>query len=265
MCGGSSSKNDIGSIIHFHRYFLQDFLDLGSAVLTIEQQGIDGNNISVPEFMENYTRSNRLQDHCDIIEHLKHNPPQGWNGKFIFLGASEGGPIVTMLTIQYSDITIATLNWCGAAGWSWRDELWAFIEGMKKEIPWYIKFRMHLPKWMPFAINFYIPKTREEYNEIMDKILQDPDCNKEFMGMTYKYHADALMYPCYDYNKICVPMLIVAGDQDTIIHSSDEFVDKAKHAHVAVFYMRVVGMGHYIRKYPDIVEKSFEWLKQWLG
>ena len=52
-----------------------------------------------------------------------------------FLGGSEGGPIVTTLTTEYPDITIATINWSGAGDWSWRDELWAFIEGMKNEIP----------------------------------------------------------------------------------------------------------------------------------
>jgi pimeloyl-ACP methyl ester carboxylesterase len=264
LCGGSSSKNDLHSIIHFHRYFLKEFLDLGIAVLTVEQQGIDGKKMNPQEFMVHYTRSERLRDHQIVIENLKLYPTQGWNGKFIFLGVSEGGPLVTTLTSQYSDITVATINWCGAGNWSWRDELWVFIEGIKKEIPWHVKLRMHLPKWFPFAIDFCLPKTRQQYDQIMDQTLQDPDCNKEFMSMTYKYHADALSYPKYNYNKICTPMLVVAGDQDTIIHSSDEFVDKAKEANVAISYLRVPGMNHYVRKYPDVVAQSFEWLKQQL-
>lgn len=265
LCGGSSSKNDIVSIIHFHRYFLKEFLDFGVAVLTLEQRGVDNANIDTQEFMKHYTRSERLYDHKAIIENLKIYPPQGWNGKLIFLGVSEGGPLVTTLTIQYPDITIATMNWCGAGNWSWRDELWFFMEQMKKEIPWHIKLRMHLPKWIPFSIDFCLPKTRQAYDEIMNQTLQDPDYNKEFMGMTYKYHADALTYPKYDYSKICAPILVVAGDQDTIIQSSDEFVDEAKKAHVAISYMRVSGMKHYIREHPHVIEDSFKWLKQQLG
>lgn len=120
LCGGSSLENDLGSIVHFHRYFLQEFLDLGSAVVTVEQQGIDGDNINAHEFMQNYTRSNRLQDHCDVIETLKKNPPQGWNGKLIFLGISEGGPIATTLTTRHQDCTLATINWSGAGDFSWK-------------------------------------------------------------------------------------------------------------------------------------------------
>jgi dipeptidyl aminopeptidase/acylaminoacyl peptidase len=265
LCGGSSSKNDILSIIHFHRYYLQEFLDLGIAVLTIEQRGVDGDKTDCKEFMTHYTRSARLDDHQTVIENLKLNPPQGWNGKFIFLGVSEGGPLVTTLTTQYSDITTATINWCGAGNWSWRDELWTFLEAMKKEIPWHVKLRMRLAEWMPLAINFSLPKTRNEYDQIMDKTLADPDCSREFMGMTYKYHADALSYPTYEYDKIRTPLLVVAGSADTIIRSSDEFVGKAKEAHAPITYMRIPDMNHYVRKYPEVVAESFKWLSQQLG
>jgi len=39
MCGGSSDRDHIESIIHFHRYFLQELMDLGFGVLTVEQWG----------------------------------------------------------------------------------------------------------------------------------------------------------------------------------------------------------------------------------
>lgn len=103
-------EDDITSIIHFHRYFLKEFLDLGVGVITIEQQVIDGNHVKKTEFMQPYTRSNRLSDHRTVIEHLKKHPPQGWNGKLPFLGVSEGGTIVTTLTTDYSELTLATIN-----------------------------------------------------------------------------------------------------------------------------------------------------------
>lgn len=102
LCGGSSDENELQSIIHFHRYFLQEFLDLNIAVITVEQRGIDGDIVDKKEFVEHYTRSNRLQDHRVVIEYLQSNPPAGWNGKFVFLGVSEGGIIVTSLTMEYS-------------------------------------------------------------------------------------------------------------------------------------------------------------------
>ena len=265
LCGGSSSKNDITSIIHFHRYFLKEFLDLGVAVLTVEQRGIDGKKIDPQEFMTHYTRSERLHDHQSVVEYLKLHPPKGWNGKFIFLGISEGGPIVTELTTQYSKRAIATINWSGAGDWSWRDELWAFIEGMKRDIPWYIKWRMFIPKWFPFSIDLYLPKTREEYDAAMDKTLANPSYHKELMGMTYAYHADALTCRGHDYSQIRTPFLVVAGAKDTIIQSSDAFVEKAKRAGAPITYLRISDMDHYVRKRPEVVQQSFDWLKKQLN
>jgi len=264
VCGGSSSKKDIASIIHVHRYLLKEFLDLGVAVLTVEQWGVDGKKIDPEEFMAHYTRSARLYDHQAVIEHLKSHPPKGWNGKLIFLGASEGGPIITTLTTNNQDITLATINWSGAGDWSWRDELWAFIEGMKNETPWYIKLRMLILKSLPFSIDLYFPKTRAEYDQAMDKTLKKPDYDKEFMGMTYKYHADALTYPKHAYNKIQTPLLVVTGAKDTIIDSCDKFVDKAKNSGATITYLRVQDMDHYVRKRSDIITQTFEWLEQQL-
>jgi pimeloyl-ACP methyl ester carboxylesterase len=262
LCGGSSLKNDVNSIIHFHRYFLQEFLDCGAAVLTVEQQGVDGNTIDVDVFIEHYTRSERLSDHQKVIDHLKANPPNGWNGKLLLLGVSEGGPLVTTLTTNYSDIIAATINWVGASGWSWRDELWAFTVNLDKTIPWHFKLRMKLPEWMPFSVDFHLPNSREEFDTIMDKAICSPTVEKEFLGMTYKYHADALKeYPRPDYSTIKTPFLVVSGEQDTVIHSCDLFVEEAKKDGAPITYLRISKMGHYIRERPDVVAQSFEWLK----
>ena len=243
LCGGSSLKENIVSIIHFHRYFLKEFLDRGTAVLTVEQWGVDGQLVDVTAFMEHYTRSERLQDHQSVIEHLQLNPPPGWNGKLIFLGVSEGGLIVTTLSEKYSDQTIATINWCGAGDWTWREELWAFIEELRKEFPL-----------------FDIFKSRQEYDALLDQTLIRPDVDQELLGMTYKYHADALTYPPPNYQKIKTPFLVVAGAKDSIIQSTDAFVEKAKSAQAKITYLRVPDMDHYIRKRPDIIEQSLQWL-----
>lgn len=265
VCGGSSSRHHIMSIINIHRYFLKELLGLGCAVITIEQQGVDGNKIDVEEFIEYYTRSIRLADHEVVINTLGQDPPQGWNGKFIFIGVSEGGPLVTTLTERYSDHTIATINWVGAGDWSWRDELWVFMKQLKENMPWYQRWSLQLcaqfPKWAIFSMNF--PTTRKAYDNLMDQIIIEPITTKEFMGMTYAYHADALVtYPVHDYHKIKTPFLVVAGTQDSIIESCDMFVQKANTADAPISYIRVPDMDHYIRKRPDIIEQSFAWLQE---
>lgn len=265
LVGGSSSENDISSIIHFHRYFLKEFLDLGAAVITIEQQGVDGNNINKLEFMEHYTRSQRLQDHRSVIQHLKNHPPVGWNGSLIFLGCSEGGPIVTTLTADYASNTLATINWSGAGDWCWREQLWAFIADIFQNIPWHVALRAHLPSWMPYSLDLCLPQSRKEYDQAMNEAIKNPTTELKIAGMTYKYHYDALIfYPKPAYEKMKTPYLVVAGAKDTIIESSDAFVRQAKDASVPITYMRISNMDHYVRKREDVIKESFEWLKQHL-
>lgn len=76
------------------------------------------------------------------------------------------------------------------------------------------------------------------------------------------YHADALNWPKADYKQIKSPYLVVAGAKDTLIKSSDTFVEKAKQAGVNITYLRVSDMDHYVRKNQDILDQSFEWLRQ---
>ena len=210
--------------------------------------------------MHHYTRSQRLQDHIVVIENLIGNRPLGWNGKLIFLGSSEGGPLITALTIQYANITSATINWCGAGDWNWRDELWVFINNMRKNGPWWFKLLDWMPRWLPFSSG--IPNNRQDYDVCMDATIINPCADKEFLGMTYRYHADALQWPIVEYDKIKTPYLVVAGAQDSIIDSCDTFVCKAQDAGADITYMRIADMDHYIRNRPDIVVQSFSWLEQ---
>lgn len=249
-----------------HRYFLKEFLDLGAGLITLEQWGVNGNKIDVDEFMNNYTRTQRLRDHKTVINHLLKNPPIGWNGKLIFVGGSEGVPLVTSLTIEYSDITIATVNWSGADDGNWRDEVWEFIKGISDEImlsiPWHIRIRSKLPTWVPYSVILQIPKSKEECVNFLNETLKNPTAEKKFMGMTYMYHADVLNWPKTKYEKIKTPYLVVSGAKDTAVKFSDEFVEKAKKASINIDYMRVEDMDHYIRKRPDILEKSFDWIRE---
>lgn len=258
LCGGSTSKEDINSIIHLHRYFLAEFLELGVAVLTVEQWGIDGSAVDAKEFWSHYTRTQRLNDHRTVIEHLKAIPPKGWNGKFIFCGISEGGSIVTTLTMLYPEYTLATINWSGAGDWNWGEELWIFLQNLLKENP---ECPQHHFKLQDCSCNTIIC-SREVYDAQLAEILANPTSSQEFFGMSYKYHADALTYIPIDYPRLRTPFLVVSGTLDSLIQSSDAFVEKAKAAGAPITYHRINDMDHYVRKKPDVVEQSFRWLEE---
>lgn len=161
------------------------------------------------------------------------------------------------MTAEYSDHVTATVNWCGAVDPSWREHLWADIHKVLIENP----ECPHEVKVNDCNICLEQIRSREDYEKRMDDITCDATCNRHFLGMTYKYHADAMLYPHIDYKKIRTPLLIVAGTKDAITTSTNVFVEKAKVARVDITYICVEDIDHYIRKRPDIINKTFEWLK----
>lgn len=258
LCEGSSQKESLKSVIHFHRYFLQEFMDLGAGVLSLEKWGIDGDIIQPDDFMHHYTRTQRLQDHIAVIEHLKLYPPKGWNGTFIFLGVSEGGHIVTKLSEKQPPL--ATINWSGGGdGACWQEEVWLFLQQLLLKNP----NCPHNVKLSACSACLEIFSSRSHYGAKMEAILKDPS-DEIFLGMTHKYHADALNWAPCDYEKITSPYLLVTGTLDTILELSDSFVEKAKKAKVPITYLRISDMDHYIRKRPDIIQESFTWMGQYL-
>ncbi len=254
FCTGSSSRHDITSIIHVHRYFLQEILDIGCGLLTVEQRGVEGADIDVDEFMTHYTCSNRLCDHVTVLEHLQNNKPLGWTGKFIFIGVSEGGPLVTQLTTYYSPFTIATLNWCGAsddAGESWATEIWEFY----RELPWYYKIA-------PVCCSNF-PKTFKEHCDILNSMQGNPRTDLEYFGMTYKYHEDIMfIFPSIKYETLVTPYLVVTGGNDSAFPAALRFLERAKNAEANVSCLHVQNMDHYIRRRPDVVQVSLRWLQE---
>lgn len=260
LCEGSSNPSKLSSVIHFHRYFLEEFLDLGCAVLTLEQWGINGQEINEKDFMEHYTRSQRLEDHDTLIQHLIKNPPRGWNGQFVLFGVSEGGPIVTSLSEKYASLSTATINLSGAGDFPWVDELWIFIEKLKTKNP-------NCPHSVPLSTCqscMDLIGTKENYSLLMKTILENPSTDEFFMGMTYKYHADAMTYHPFNLDKINTPFLAVAGGQDPAINSFDSFASKMESTNTCFSYYKIEGMDHYVRKRPDVIERVFDWLLEQL-
>jgi pimeloyl-ACP methyl ester carboxylesterase len=260
LCEGSSSKGNIGSVFFIREYFAKRVQPLQVGYLTVEKWGVDGNHVDEKEFWCHYSRLQRLKDHLAVIDHLRECPPPGWSGELIFIGVSEGGPVVTDLSITCPD-TLATINWVGAGDWCWADELWQFFRSWKQSSFW-IRFYDAIPRWLPFSSD--IPSTRQEFDNLIDYIINNPTPNQWLGGMTYLYHADAILQPPGDYSRIRSPFLVVKGTADSDIESSDQFVQKALQAGASITYFRVEGMDHWLRKRPDVIDQSFDWLEQQL-
>lgn len=272
LCTGSSQKDKLHSVIHFHRFYLQEFLDLGIGVLTIEQWGIDGDEkIDKEEFWNHYTRSQRLDDHKQVLWHLSENKPAGWNGKLIFLGVSEGGPIVLALTNHFKNSTLATMNFCGAGLYSWQKELFDFMQDLLPTAPWHLRTGIRglelinmLPEKIIPSSSFLLSDEKKFCSFMENDILNNPTTDKDFLGMSYKYHADAIKFEEPNFEVFQnVPLLVVAGSKENL-NSCDAFVKMAENYKAKITYKKIEGMDHYIRRRPDAIQECFEWLKNQL-
>lgn len=250
LVGGSTDKEHLASILWFHNYFSKELSSAMLGAVSVEGWGINGHDISESEFMNHYTRTQILHDCQYVIDYIRKHPPIGWNGKLGLLGVSEGGNIAIELNEDLKNNVLATVLWSGASDLSWRDELWANMQEIHGTIS---------------NCDFQDCKdisSRKNYDLRMDEILENPSPNKYFFNMTNKYLADAMNYPTPNYKKMNGSLLIITGDKDKLVTSSDMFYDKAKSAKVDITYWRIESMDHYIRKRPDLIESSFEWLQQ---
>ena len=73
-------------------------MDAGIGLVTLERQGMDRDHVDEERFHRFNTPTQRLLDHCNLIEQLRTLPPANWNGKLIFLGGSEEAPIAIKLS-----------------------------------------------------------------------------------------------------------------------------------------------------------------------
>ena len=252
LIGGSSDNDSVASITEFHRYFLQNLEDIGVAALTVEQWGVNEHHIDKKVFMAHYTRTQRLSDHQIVIDELRRSAPPGWNGKLALLAVSEGGNIATTLISNRNNAISATVIWSGAGDWSLREELWPFMRNLCSG-----QSATDISECRNIS-------TRKKYDSRLDDIALHPSAQLYFFNMTNMYMADAMKFPEPDYKNFHGELLMVSGVKDTLIKSSDDYYRKATRAGVDVTYWRVEDMDHSIRNRPELIERSFVWLKQQL-
>ncbi|MCP4922677.1 MAG: alpha/beta hydrolase [bacterium] len=240
------SRDNLVSVIHAHRYFLEEILNTGCALVTLEQIGVSYDKIDANLFFKHYTRTQRYNDHLDTINHFKNNPPENWDGRFVLLGISEGGHVVTQLSEELGDEVIATILWSAAGDHTWEDEVWDFLQEID----------------VPKDLEINLPQTRDALHDVFEACLSNPTADEEYLFMTNKYMADAIQYPLPNYEKLSgKKILVVTGANDSLIMSSDTFVEKAREVGVEITYHRIENMDHYIRLRPDVYNKTFKWLR----
>jgi len=233
--GSYVAKRGPSTVLRLHELLSSEILSWGAALMTLERRGVDGKDIDKDTYHYYNVPSQRLADHLQLVQHIRENPPLGWNGQLIIFGYSEGSLIAISLARRTHPSACVAIAGCGDQ--RFKKYIWKLIQSMRSSMPW----------WKRFIISWWasIPKDRAAYNARCDMMKRDPDHKKWWFGATFRYWADALdRCEADDFLTLPCPCLVVAGSEDVECESTDRIVQMAKDNGKDVTYMRVEGMGH---------------------
>lgn len=232
-----SYDDEVGpqSILRLHRKMIDSLQNFDISVVMMERRGVDGEEIDEDVFHQFNTPSQRLSDHLILINHLSQHPPSNWNGQFIVLGGSEGGPISIKLAHKIHPLACVALVGCGST--SFKDYIWKVIQLTQLSAPWWDRF---VSNWW-----YELPANLVEFEQRCEMMKANPSPQKKWFGQTFLYWADALEQTEYkEFLELKCPAFVVAGSHDVECSSTDTLMEMAKQNHQDVSYLRIEGMGH---------------------
>ena len=222
------------SILRLFKPFERIIKEAKCGIVFMEKQGISPEHFNREKFHRLNTPSQRLSDHQKLLDFLKKNPPNGWNGNFIILGGSEGGPIAIKLSRVADPIACITLGGCGDQ--TFKEHIWHTIQNYRhgksiknKLIAWWYNF----------------PKNYLDFDKKCRLMKNDPSPKKWWFGQTYLYWADSLdQEEKTAFLELNCPVLVIAGSKDLEESSTQRLVSQAEEKGKDVIYKRIEGMGH---------------------
>lgn len=233
------------SILGLHKVLAQPLLESGIGLVFMEKRGVGKDHVDVALFHRFNTVSQRINDHLQLIQHLKSHPPQNWNGQLVILGGSEGGPIAIKLAHAAHPAACVVLAGCGDQPFA--EFIWHVIETIAPE-------DRHLAN---------LPIDRTSYEAQIKTMKAEPDSTRFWFGQSYFFWADALDQTEYqEFLSLKCPAFVVSGSEDIDCVSTDRLIAMAKKNHQNVTYLRVEGMGH---KVLDPQWGVLEQIIKWLG
>lgn len=228
--GSFDKKKGPRSIIGLHHVLSTPLLEAGFALVTLERRGVKGIEVDETLFHQFNLPSQRLADHVGFVEHLKENPPPGWDGRLIILGGSEGGPVAIKLSHKIAPDGCIILAGCQDE--PFKELIWDFVQ---------------FSKMSDLKNGQYLPATREEFDWQCERMKLDPDPTKWWLGQTYLYWSEALdQTEAEEFLGLRCPVMVVAGSKDLKTESTDRLVEKGLSQGQEVNYLRVEGMGHQV-------------------
>lgn len=251
--GSFSYSDGIESVLRLHKKLAPHVLSWRVGLVTLERRGVNNNQIDEDVYHRYNVPSQRFLDHLRLIAWLYQNPPAGWDGQFIILGGSEGGPLAIKLAKKIKPLACVTI--VGCSGKSFKEYIWETITSMSSAMPWWQRF---LSYWW-----YSIPYTRGDYDKQCAIMKKDPDYKKWWFGQTYLYWSDTLgKSEAGDFLSLSCPCLVVAGSKDIARSSTDQLVERAKKKNKDVTYICIEGMAHdALNPQWNVLGQVYEFLK----
>lgn len=163
------------SALRTHDSLKGDIVGIGKCPLTLEKQGIRGEQIDDKEFNSFLSLDERIKDHLQLLKNLKSLLP-GWDGKISILGQGDGGRIGAKLATKLESVEALILIASGG-GWPPLEEaLYSFRSEMADG------------GYSPQYIHGFIVGARQEFAAA----LETPKTDRKAFGYTYKYWESLL-------------------------------------------------------------------------
>lgn len=264
VCQGSYvCQNELQSCKPLFDKIVRNFETEPIGILAIEKRGSYPDVCDLVEFNAYNTVSNRIADNIATIQALP-DIIDGWNGKLILIGGSEGTYVATALAEQLQDQVTALMLIAGAGYQPFKKEL---ISDFKLQ-PWYARCYIrlfielpHQPWYKRWFIRMFGAPERQMQHQF-NCMQKNPTPELMWAGQTYQYWADAQERNLLTILELNIPIYYMMGCKDTGFAAGKKLQESACRANrdniTFVWYKH---LGHDLGdSFDTVMQDAKEWL-----
>lgn len=228
---------------------------LGMGVLTLEKRGYNKEEVNQELYNRTNCRPQRINDHFLLIEEMRKGCFEGWDGRLIILGVSEGGMVATEIMSELPEARVLVLFCCGG-GLSPRDEVLLSAR----------KYFENAGMW-----GYQLEHEVSLLDNYLDTVIENASPEDFFLDFSYKWWSNHLTFPRLLEKMLMIdcPILYFHGTADPVIpiESADILSEEFKKVGKTNFvYQRLEGLDHFMTEEQDrLFEEALKWAVEQLA
>ncbi len=228
-----------------HDALKTELTEIGQCALTLEKQGIQGDQIDEKQFQKFLTIDDRVEDHLQLLQKLTTGLISGWDGKLSIIGQGDGGRIGAKLATKADHISALVLV-ASAGGWPPLEEaLYSFRSEMVDD------------GYSPQYIQGFLVQAKQ----VFAQALKTPKTEEKAFGYTYKYWNSLLKNTFLnDLTLLKCPIYSVNGDRDDRV-PMESVEAMAKHCKKNLKLVKKEEAGREIIRDPKTYQEAIAWLE----